>query len=131
MSLEKGDHRFHSLNPEALPVQTEHRPETTDYHVSYRANGLESHAPFSRSKLGVPRVPNTKLDFPILPLCLAILPVVLLAAYSGRLSIRLGYNGCLPNGEFALPYTSSIWAPKHFFVITMAFKRHAYCEGHR
>ena len=56
-----------------------------------------------------------------LPSLLAIIPLVVLAAYSGDVSRKLGYNGCLPNGDFVLPFTSNIWDLRHFFLITLAF----------
>ena len=42
------------------------------------------------------------------PLLLAIVPIILLAAFSSTLSHRLGSNGCTPSGEFVIPYTTSI-----------------------
>ena len=57
----------------------------------------------------------------VLPLILATAPIVILPALSPNLSRRLSYNGCTPSGEFALPYSSSIWDPSHFLTITAAF----------
>ncbi|KAK3629463.1 hypothetical protein LTR56_018002 [Elasticomyces elasticus] len=54
-------------------------------------------------------------------LCLSVLPVVLLLAYSPKLSRALAYNGCTTNGDFVLPYSSSIWSAKYFFTITIPF----------
>jgi hypothetical protein len=56
-----------------------------------------------------------------LPLLAALTPVILLAAFSSSLSQNLGANGCTSSGEFVLPYTASIWDPKRFFSITIAF----------
>lgn len=41
-------------------------------------------------------------------------PIFILAAFSPTLSRKVAYNGCLGNGDFRLPFTSSIWEPSHF-----------------
>ena len=56
-----------------------------------------------------------------IPALITLAPLVLLIAYSGELTRTLGYDGCLPSGEFVLPYTNSIWDIKNFFVVTIQF----------
>lgn len=56
-----------------------------------------------------------------LPLVAALVPIILLLASSSRLSQALGSNGCLPSGDFVLPYTSSVWDSSQFFAITIGF----------
>ena len=67
------------------------------------------------------RLPGIKHILIALPLFVAIIPLVLLLAYSSHLSNQLGSNGCTPSGEFVLPKTTSVWDLKNFFVITIAF----------
>ncbi|KAK3669925.1 hypothetical protein LTR78_010176 [Recurvomyces mirabilis] len=54
-------------------------------------------------------------------LCLSVVPVALLLGFSPKLSTALAYNGCTTNGDFALPYSASVWSPKFFFTITVPF----------
>ena len=54
-------------------------------------------------------------------LCLSVLPVTLLLGFSPKVSTGLAYNGCTTNGDFALPYSASIWSAKYFFAITIPF----------
>ena len=61
-----------------------------------------------------------------LPFIASIAPLAALLAISPRLSTTLGENGCLPNGEFALPWTSSIWEASQSFSITMGFTGNSY-----
>lgn len=57
--------------------------------------------------------------FAVVALC--VLPIVLLAALAPRLSSKLGSSACLPDGQFVIPGTVSIWNPKYIFTITLAF----------
>ena len=57
------------------------------------------------------------------PILFTLIPIGLLVGYSSSLSRALGQTGCLPNGNFVLPHTSSIWDPKYFFTITAPLKR--------
>jgi len=77
---------------------------------------------------GSPDVPRSRRTARIargalfyLPLLAAFVPIILLLAYSHKLSRHLGSNGCMPNGEFVLPFTSSIWSSSQFFAITIGF----------
>ena len=60
---------------------------------------------------------------PLVALILAFLPFAVLIGLSKHVSTDLGSNGCLPNGDFALPYTSSVWNPDLFFTITIPFTK--------
>ena len=57
-----------------------------------------------------------ELVFLILVLVNAI-PLVLLASYTPTLAKRLASYSCLPNGDFVLPGTASLWDKKLFFSI--------------
>ena len=46
-------------------------------------------------------------------------PVILLLIYAPSLSEQLGSQPCLPNGDFLLPGTASIWDPAYFFTINI------------
>lgn len=50
------------------------------------------------------------------PMCallvvLTCAPIFILAGLSPTLSHKVAYNGCMGNGNFKLPFTSSIWDP--------------------
>ena len=47
------------------------------------------------------------------------IPIVLLSTYAPRLSSYLGSLACLPNGNFILPGTASIWNPEYIFTISI------------
>ena len=55
------------------------------------------------------------------------IPILLLATYAHTLSVRLGSKACLPNGQFVLPGTASIWNPAYFFTISIT-TRGAYSD---
>ena len=115
----------------AVPVHADqniHDTKMQEQHVPCLKNELECNAellgaPISEAKTltsKAMKIPGVKHILMILLLLLVTLPLALLLAYSERLSARLGYNGCLPNGEFALPWTSSVWTT-HILVITIPF----------
>ena len=59
-------------------------------------------------------------------LIVAVIPIILLAAFAPRLASRLSSSSCLPNGEFVIPGTASIWNPKYIFTISIGFGSHSY-----
>lgn len=65
-----------------------------------------------------------ELFFLLLVLVNAI-PLVLLAAYTPKLAARLASYSCLPNGEFVLPGTASLWDKTLFFTITVLVSKDA------
>ena len=60
---------------------------------------------------------NEALAFSLLPL--SIVPILLLALFAPRLASKLSRSACLPNGEFIIPGTASIWNPAYIFTITI------------
>lgn len=52
---------------------------------------------------------------------LCVLPIALLAPLAPRLSTKLSNPACLPDGQFVLPGTVSIWHPAYIFTITLPF----------
>jgi hypothetical protein len=46
-------------------------------------------------------------------------PIILLLKYAPILSETLHSQACLPNGDFLLPPTASIWNPAYFFTISI------------
>lgn len=50
------------------------------------------------------------------------IPIILLVRYAPTLSARLDSQACLPNGEFVLPGTASIWNPTYFFTISITMQ---------
>lgn len=59
-------------------------------------------------------------------LIVAVIPIILLAILAPRLASKLSSSSCLPNGEFIIPGTASIWNPKYIFIISMGFGSHSY-----
>lgn len=47
------------------------------------------------------------------------IPIILLLRYAPTLSTQLGSYACLPNGQFMLPGTASIWSASLFFTISI------------
>lgn len=89
-----------------------------DYcHSKVRAGIRRLNINYSRCKAAIAAAVRAFLF--LLPIVCAIVPICLLVGYSSTLSRALGESGCLPNGEFVLPYTSSVWNPRLFFVITV------------
>lgn len=48
--------------------------------------------------------------------------IILLLRYTPTLSTRLGSQACLPNGEFMLPGSASIWDPAYLFTISIVLQ---------
>lgn len=57
----------------------------------------------------------------VLPLIASAAPLCLLLGFSGKLSRQLQEKACSPNGDFVLPFTTSIWDAEYFFSITVPF----------
>lgn len=69
--------------------------------------------------------PRWKRPLYTLLVVLTCAPIFILAGLSPTLSHKVAYNGCMGNGDFKLPFTSSIWDPKHF-VSTLSDQTHRF-----
>ena len=63
--------------------------------------------------------------FSLLPV--SVVPILLLALFAPRLASKLSSSACLPNGQFIIPGTASIWNPAYIFTITITVGgKHSY-----
>ena len=104
LSSDKGSRTQTAIDDHYLSVDTIHDPVSKQ-----------------RAPTGITRRPGIKQVVYVLPLLAAIIPIVLVAAYSPRFSRHLAYNACTPNGDFVLPFTTSIWDLSRLLETTVAF----------
>lgn len=53
------------------------------------------------------------------------IPVVLVGAYTSKLAEQLASFSCLPNGDFVIPGSASLWDKKLFFTVDMLVSKDA------
>lgn len=96
----------------------------------------DSHQSYDRRKWRPAMLWNSrpaKYFFYTVPLLIAIVPVVVLLAFSAKLSHRLGSNGCTPSGDFVIPFTSSIVSnpPATFCYARLLMRLSSLSVGHQ
>lgn len=118
------DELGYSSTTELLPLKQSQKALTHNAYPDANSDQHESSTqPAARNATGTKGWMKWKSNPAIcaLPLFFAAIPVVLLLVFSKRLSHSLALNGCLPDGTFALPFTSSVWDAAQFFAITIPF----------
>lgn len=85
----------------------------------------DQHTARSRQKFWLP-VAEASETIAFCVLIVAVIPIILLAIFAPRLAARLSSSSCLPNGDFIIPGTASIWNPRYIFTISIGFGSHSY-----
>lgn len=101
-----------NLNPE---------PHAIDECLSDRSAEKATSAPCRRESAGErSHSPDWRHKLVWLACVLALVaPLVVVLTAARNLSLPLGNKGCLPDGTFAIPGTTSIWDPAHFLSINV------------
>ena len=112
------DHRTDAASVELLPLSRDESspPEEAKENIGSQRSQ-------ARSPLGSKRwLPFTEREeaFAFGLLLIGTIPIILLAIYAPRLAAQLSSSACLPNGNFIIPGTASIWDPNYIFTITIA-----------
>ena len=113
-SLEAGD-RTHGVAPSSM-ASLNSAPLKVTLDDTASEEPLTTHL----TKLERPSTLRTHTSW-LIAITLCLLPAILLAAFTPQLSAYVGRSGCLPNGDFILPSSSSIWASDLFFIPSLGF----------
>jgi uncharacterized protein (DUF779 family) len=123
---------------ELLPInQSDIVPKNTQDEAVYGPQGSDQafavagqatdqqHAAHSRPIVWLPFA-ETSEAIAFFVLIVALIPIILLAIFAPSLASKPSSTSCLPNGEFIIPGTASIWNPKYIFTITIRIGSHSY-----
>ena len=126
---------MHDDQTETAALELLPTTSTPQNHDSGALDGDSGHR--SPSKTGTSPVKSLWLSYTWLPgrdgleravlaiVLLNAIPILVLGLCAPSLSTKLGSLACLPDGNFILPGTASIWNPEYFFTITITLGVHS------